>query len=83
MTDQSSVQTLKAKQAYEQFASEHSVRICHYHSDNGRFANSALRQHEEQQHQTLTFCGVNAHFQNGIAERAIQDLTKYQGAIAA
>lgn len=24
--------------------------------------------------QQLTFCGVNAHFQNGIAEQAIQDL---------
>ena len=26
--------------------------------------------------QTLTFCGVNAHFQNEIAERAICDLSK-------
>ncbi len=24
--------------------------------------------------QRLTFCGVNAHFQNSIAEKAIQDL---------
>jgi hypothetical protein len=30
----------------------------------------------ESQGQKLTFCGVNAHFQNGIAERAIQDLSK-------
>jgi hypothetical protein len=26
--------------------------------------------------QKLTFCGVNAHFQNGIAERAIHDLSE-------
>jgi hypothetical protein len=30
----------------------------------------------EQSNQRLTFCGVNAHFQNGIAETAIQDLSK-------
>ncbi len=28
----------------------------------------------EAQQQKLTFCGVNAHFQNGIAEQAILDL---------
>ncbi len=77
MTDQSSAQTLKAKQAYKQFASEHGIRICHYHCDNGRFSDNAFRQHAEQQQQTLTFCGINAHFQNGIAERAIQDLTEF------
>ena len=27
-------------------------------------------------HQRLTFCGVNDHFQNGIAERAIWDLSE-------
>jgi hypothetical protein len=76
MTDQSSAQTLKAKQAYKQFASEQGIRICHYHCDNGRFADNAFRQHAEQQQQTLIFCGINAHFQHGIAERAIQDLTE-------
>ncbi len=29
----------------------------------------------EQGSQQLTFCGVNAHFQNEKAERAIQDLS--------
>jgi hypothetical protein len=24
--------------------------------------------------QTISFCGVNAHFQNGIAEKMIRDL---------
>jgi hypothetical protein len=26
---------------------------------------------------TLTFCGVNAHFQNGLAERRIRELTEH------
>ncbi|KAL7477081.1 hypothetical protein ACHAW6_002897 [Cyclotella cf. meneghiniana] len=54
--DQSSAQTLKAKQAYEQFASEHGVRIYHYHCNNCRFDHNTFRQHAEQQQQTLTFC---------------------------
>jgi hypothetical protein len=29
----------------------------------------------QESNQQLTFCGVNAHFQNGIAERAIRDLS--------
>ncbi|KAL7488909.1 hypothetical protein ACHAW6_014498, partial [Cyclotella cf. meneghiniana] len=50
------------------------VRLCDYHCDNGRFADNKFKQHIEQQQQTLTFCEVNAHFRNGIAERAISDL---------
>ncbi|KAL7478239.1 hypothetical protein ACHAW6_004009, partial [Cyclotella cf. meneghiniana] len=76
MTTQTSAKTLQAKQAFEKFAAERGVRIKHYHCDNGRFADNAFKQHAEQQQQTLTFCGVNAHFQNGIAERAIRDLTE-------
>ncbi|KAL7477494.1 hypothetical protein ACHAW6_003302 [Cyclotella cf. meneghiniana] len=75
MTDQPSAKTLKAKQANEHFASEQGVRICHYHCDNGHFADNSFKQHAEQQQQTLTYCGVNA-LQNGIAERAIRDLTE-------
>ncbi|KAL7482307.1 hypothetical protein ACHAW6_010263, partial [Cyclotella cf. meneghiniana] len=55
MTDQSSVQMLKAKQAYQQFASERGVRIFHFHCDNSHIADNTFRQHEEQQQQTLTF----------------------------
>ena len=76
MTDQSTAQTLKAKQAYEQFASKCGIRICHYHCNTSHFANNAFRQHAEQQQQTLTICCINAHFQNGVGERAIQDITE-------
>jgi hypothetical protein len=48
----------------------------HYHCDNGQFADNAWKQSCEASRQQLTFCGVNAHFQNGIAERAIQDLSE-------
>ena len=70
----SSEETLKAKKAFEAYARAHGVRVKHYHADNGRFADNAFIKDVEQQGQTLTFCGVNAHFQNGIAEKRIRDL---------
>ncbi len=66
--------TMLAKQSFEKFSAEHGVRILHYHCDNGQFADNAWKQSCKASRQQLTFCGVNAHFQNGIAERLIQDL---------
>jgi hypothetical protein len=66
--------TLEAKQAFERFASRHNVVVRHYHCDNGIFASEKFRAAVDQSNQTLTFCGVNAHHQNGVAERRIQDL---------
>ncbi len=76
MLDLSAEETLKAKRAFEQFAAEHSVKILHYHCNNGRFADNAFKQSCEEGRQQLPFCGVNAHFQNGITKRAIRDLSK-------
>ena len=76
MTGTSSAETVKAKQAFEQFAANHLVHIEHYHADNGRFADNAFISHCSQRQQRLTYCGVNAHFQNGVAERAIRDITE-------
>jgi hypothetical protein len=71
-----SAETVNAKRAFERFAAEHGVRVQHYHCDNGRFANSMFREACKSQRQKFTFYGVNAHFQNGIAERAIRDLSE-------
>jgi hypothetical protein len=74
MQDLTSDETIKAKRAFEQFAADHGVKILHYHCDNGRFKDNTFRQACGEARQQLTFCGVNAHFQNGIAKRAICDL---------
>jgi hypothetical protein len=74
--DDSSVETVAAKHAFEKFAAEHGIRIHHYHCDNGRFYDNAFKESCENSRQRLTFCGVNAHFQNGIAERAIRDISE-------
>jgi hypothetical protein len=61
----SAVETIMAKEAFERWSMSHGVKIKHYHADNGRFAENAFMQHVDKCNQTISFCGVNAHFQNG------------------
>jgi phosphoglycolate phosphatase-like HAD superfamily hydrolase len=68
------IETLEAKCAFERYAAKHGVTIKHYHVDNGRFIENAFVEDVNAQRQTNSFCGVNAHFQNGIAERCIREL---------
>jgi hypothetical protein len=70
----SSEDTIKAKTSFEIFASTYGVKVSHYHADNGRFADNAFRQDLERNNQTIS--AVNAHWQNGIAEKHIRDLTE-------
>jgi hypothetical protein len=69
-------ETVEAKHAFEAFSRSQGVTIKHYHADNGRFADNALLKDikEARPSQSITYCGVNAHFQNGIAEKRIRDL---------
>ena len=70
----SSDETVQAKRAFEAYARSHGVNIKHYHADNGRFADNAFLDSIAKSGQTISYCGVNAHFQNGIAEKRIRDL---------
>ncbi len=72
--DNSSAKTVAAKCAFESFAAKNCIKIQHYHCNNGQFSDNAFKQACHEQRQQLTFCGVNAHFQNGIAKQAIRDL---------
>jgi hypothetical protein len=74
MTRLTSEETIEAKRALEHFAEQHGVRILHYHCNNGRFADNAFKNSCSAKGQHLIFCGVSAHFQNGMAEKAIRDL---------
>ncbi len=69
--DDNSNKTLAAKFAFKQYAAEHGFKVLHYHCNNGHFHNNAFRQACHDARQQLTSCGVNAHFQNGIAEQAL------------
>jgi transposase InsO family protein len=75
-TSMTSEETLKSKLAFEKFAASHGVNIKHYHADNGRFKDKLFSKSIEEKGQTISFCGVGAHHQNGIAEKRIGDLQR-------
>jgi transposase InsO family protein len=75
-TSMTSEETLKSKLAFEKFALSHGVHIKHFHADNGRFKDNQFTKSIEDKGQTISFCGVGAHHQNGIAEKRIGDLQR-------
>eukprot|EP00957_Ditylum_brightwellii_P067376 5115122-Ditylum_brightwellii.AAC.1 len=68
-------ETIQSKRAYERVAAAHGVHVKRCHSDNGRFGEKTFRLTCDEQGQKITFCGVGAHYQNGIAENRIKLLT--------
>ena len=70
----SSEDTIEARKVFESYSRMYRVIIKHYHAYNGRFADNAFQQSLTQEGQTITYCGVNAHFQNGKAETRIRDI---------
>ena len=74
MTEMNAEATVEAKRAFERMAATHGVKVQHYHSDNGLFDTKAFRDSIEQ---SLSFCGPNAHHQNGKAETRIKDITTH------
>ena len=69
------VETLEAKANFERLLDSYGVKVRAYRADNGRFADLGFMEACKDAHQEITFCGVGAHHQNGVAERAIGDLT--------
>ena len=64
----SAEETIEAKRAFEQYAESQGVRVRAYLADNGIFKAKKWVEECRQRKQDLTFSGVNAHHQNGIAE---------------
>ena len=70
----SAEETLEGKRAFETIARNSGITIKGYHADNGIFRANAWVNDCNVKSQRLTFAGVNAHHQNGIAERRIRTL---------
>ncbi len=64
---------IQAKTVFENFAARYCDKIQQYYADNVRFEDNALVSFCEDNEQHLVYCRVNAHFQNGITERASRD----------
>ena len=65
---------LEGKLAFKRFAASHDVQIRHYQCDNGVFADRDFVASCVANRQTYSFCGTNAHHQNGVVERRIRTL---------
>ena len=76
MTEMNAKSTVAAKEAFERISESHGVKVRHYHCDNGLFDTIKFKASLQKAHQSITFCGVNAHHQNGKAERRIKDVTE-------
>ena len=75
MTSLSGNETLEAKESFEHACASRGVEPKHFHADNGRFAEDTFTKDCKSKLQKLTFCGVGAHHQNGVAENTIKQLT--------
>ena len=66
--------TVEAKIAFETFMDSMGITVKAYHADNGIFRAHKWIRACAKQKQRLTFAGVNALHQNGVAERRIREL---------
>ena len=62
------VETLEAKANFERLLNTYGVEVKNYRADNGRFSDAAFVEACEDAQQGISFCGVGAHHQNGVAE---------------
>ena len=70
----SAAETIEGKRAFERYAKKHGISVNHYHADNGIFAEAEFIKALQADGQTISYCAVNAHHQNGKAEKKIRDL---------
>ena len=71
------IESIEAKAAYERMAATFGIIVKKFHIDNGIFAEEGFKRDASDNNQTISYCGVGAHFQNRIAEAAIKQL-KYK-----
>ncbi len=75
MQDLTLDETILAKHAYEQFLLSLGVTSKAYHAHSWHFTDNGFQDDCISCNQTITFCGVGSHHQNGIPERKIKELT--------
>jgi hypothetical protein len=68
-------ETLFAKSSFERHAFDGGVNVKSCQANNGWFANAGFQQAIKEANQTITFCAVGAHHQNGIFKSEIKELT--------
>ena len=64
--------TILAKRAYEAEFRKYGKEVRHYHADHGTYTVAKYKEEIEDKKQSLIFCGVDSHHQNGQAENRIK-----------
>jgi hypothetical protein len=67
---------VRSKLEFKTFAARYNVKIKNIRADNGVYSANLFREACLRGQQNLSFCGVEAHWQNGIAERFIGTITQ-------
>jgi hypothetical protein len=68
-------ETITSKCKYEQEARQYSVKVMHYHCDNGTFTARNFVNEVWEHGQSISFSGVGPKFQNAVAESAVRTVT--------
>ena len=74
-TSLNAAETIGSKSKFEQEARQYGVKVQNYHCDNGTFTARDFVNHVWNQEQGISFSGVGAKFQNGVAESAVRTST--------
>jgi hypothetical protein len=77
----SGVETICAKETFEQMALSYGIVIERYLSDSGTFKASLFIQHVRNHNPSIHFCGANAYHKNGVAECGIRFISNMARAI--
>ena len=75
---QTLIKYIEVKAAYERMAATFGIRVKKFHTDNGIFVEEYFKRDVSDNNQTISYCEVGAHFQNGIAEAAIKNSQRRQ-----
>jgi hypothetical protein len=76
MKDLTTIETLLAKLAFEKLCAKADCSVKHYQANNGWFSDNEFLAACNNLNQTIEFCGVSAHHQNGIVENRNKLLTQ-------
>jgi hypothetical protein len=68
-------ETFLAKHAYKKVLVQAGRTAKHYHANNGWFSDKGFHQDITDKRQSITFCGVGVHHQNGIIKNRNKQLT--------
>ena len=64
------------KQNFEKMALDYGVIVDSYKAGNGILKTNEYVNHIRKHNQKLSYCGVNTHHKNGVAERAIRTVSE-------